>query len=119
MIATVDLDQKMTMTFVEFTILWKKIHEYKNLFHRSDLNKCGTLSDYELQRVIEAAGMDVNDSMVRLLMFRYSGMSSASLESFSTLVLRLDKMSNVFKDKSIDGVIHLTWDDWSNISMYN
>ncbi|XP_041808704.1 calpain-1 catalytic subunit-like [Chelmon rostratus] len=119
MIALVDTDQRMTMTFSEFSTLWKKINEYKKLFHRSDLNQSGSLSDYELKRAIEAAGMDPNDGMVMLMMFRYSGFSSTSIEGFITLMLRLDKMSNIFEDKSSNGVIHLTRDEWSNFFMYN
>ncbi|CAI5643293.1 unnamed protein product [Oreochromis niloticus] len=119
MIALVDLDKRMTMTFAEFSILWKKIQEYKNLFHRCDVNENGSLSSPELQKAMEAAGMDVNDGIVGLMMFRYSGFSSTSLEEFITLMLRLDKMSDIFKGKSSDGVIHLNWDEWSVISMYN
>ncbi|XP_035771677.1 calpain-14-like [Neolamprologus brichardi] len=111
MIALVDLDQRMTMTFTEFSILWKKIQEYKNLFHRSDVNEHGSLSDDELQKAIKDAGMDVNDASVGLMMSRYSGFSTTSLEEFITLMLRLDKMSDIFKGKSSDGKIHLTWDE--------
>ncbi|CAI5643295.1 unnamed protein product [Oreochromis niloticus] len=119
MIALVDLDQRMTMSFTEFLILWNKIQEYKKLFHQSDLNQSGSLTDLELQRAVEAAGLNVNDRTVRLMMFRYSRFSVTMLEDFITLMLRLDKMSNIFKDKSSDGTMHLTWDEWSNISMYN
>ncbi|XP_040006964.1 calpain-1 catalytic subunit-like [Xiphias gladius] len=119
MIAMVDTDQRMTMTFTEFSVLWEKILEYKKLFQRSDLNQSGSLSDHELRKAIEAAGMNVNDGLVRLMIFRYSGVSSTSLENFIVLMLRLEKTSNVFKDKSSDGVIHLTWDEWSIISLYN
>ncbi|XP_022594433.1 calpain-A-like [Seriola dumerili] len=113
MSAMVDTDQRMRMSFSEFSVLWKKIHDYKKIFHRADLNQSGSLSDYELQRAIEAAGMNVNDGMVRLMMFRYSGVSSTSLENFIVLMLRLEKTSSVFKDKSSNGVIHLTWDEAS------
>ncbi|XP_037605083.1 calpain-1 catalytic subunit-like [Sebastes umbrosus] len=119
MIAMVDIDQRMTMTFAEFSTLWEKINKYKNYFHRADLNQGGSLSDYELQKAIEAAGMDANDSMVRLMTFRYSGFSSISMESFITLMLRLENVSNVFEDKSSDGVISMSWSEWSNFSMYN
>ncbi|XP_029956197.1 calpain-2 catalytic subunit-like [Salarias fasciatus] len=119
MIAIVDLDQRMTMTFKEFSILWKKITEYKKIFHSSDLNRGGTLSQYELQKAVTAAGMDVTDGMVMLMMFRYSGFSTTSLEEFIILMLHLDKTTSVFKDKSTDGVIHLTWEEWSNFSLYN
>ncbi|KAM7374440.1 hypothetical protein PAMP_007097 [Pampus punctatissimus] len=113
MIAIMDIDYNMRMTFVEFSKLWTKIDEYKKLFHRSDLSNNGALSDYELQKAIEAKGMDMNNVMVRLMVFRYSGVSSTTLENFIILMLRLEKGSDVFKDKSSDGIIHLTWDEAS------
>ncbi|KAM9728566.1 calpain-1 catalytic subunit-like [Menidia menidia] len=119
MIAIVDLNQRMTMTFTEFSILWKKINEYKSLFQQSDLNRCGRLSDHELQKAIEVAGLNVKDQLVRLMMFRYAGQTSTTLEEFIALMLRLDRMSGIFKDKSSEGFIHLSWEEWSNLSMYN
>ncbi|XP_035480725.2 calpain-9 [Scophthalmus maximus] len=119
MIAMMDIDQRMTMTFTEFSVLWKKMHEYKRLFHRSDLNQNGCLSDRELQKAIEAAGMSVNDFTVRRVIFRYSGFSSTTLKNFITLMMRLENSSKVFKNKSSEGMIHLTWEEWSNISLYN
>lgn len=119
MIAMVDTDQRMMMTVNEFSTLWEKINKYKKDFHRADLNGNGSLSERELQKAIGDAEMDTDDIMVKLLMARYSGMSNTSMESFITLMLRLEKISDVFKDKSSDGVIHLSWSEWSNFSMYN
>ncbi|KAG7224601.1 hypothetical protein INR49_011354 [Caranx melampygus] len=119
MIASVDTDRNLKMTFTEFSVLWKKINEFKQIFQRADLNKNGSLSDYEVTRAIQSAGMDVNDSLVRVLMFRYTGYSSTSMEEFITLMLRLEKSSVTFKDRSSDGVIHLTWEEWSDVSLYN
>lgn len=42
---------------------------------------------------VSVPGINVNDGMVKLMMFRYSGFSSISMESFITLMLRLEKMS--------------------------
>ncbi|XP_041658186.1 calpain-1 catalytic subunit-like [Cheilinus undulatus] len=119
LIALVDVDRNRRMTITEFRNLWKKIEEYKKHFDRADLNDNGTLSDYEVQKAIQAAGLDTNDMMVKLYVYRYSGYSSTNLESFITIMMRLEKTSNIFKDKSSDGVIHLTWDEWSSNIMYN
>nr|XP_019952908.1 PREDICTED: calpain-1 catalytic subunit-like [Paralichthys olivaceus] len=119
MIAMVDIDQRLTMTFTEFSVLWKKIHEYKQLFHRSDLNQTGSLSDIELQKAIESAGMNVSDFTVRRVMFRYTEPSSTSLKNFIVLMMRLENTSYVYQKKSQDGLIHLTWEEWSNVSLYN
>ncbi|KAM3601275.1 uncharacterized protein V6R79_010153 [Siganus canaliculatus] len=119
MIALMDTDQRMGMSFSEFSNLWKKIDEYKKLFQRSDKNRNGSLSYYELKEAIEAAGMDANDGMVRLMMFRYSGYSNTNMESFITLMLRLNKMSDLFKNRSSNGVIHMSWEEFSNFGLYN
>ncbi|XP_029303856.1 calpain-1 catalytic subunit-like [Cottoperca gobio] len=119
MVATVDTDQRMTMTFTEFSILWKKINEYKKSFQRADVSQSGSLSEYELMEAIKAAGIDTSDHMVRLMMFRYSGISSTSLESFITLMLRLEKISNIFKDRSSNGIINMNWNEWTTFAMYN
>lgn len=44
--------------------------------------------------IASAPGIDTNDGMVQLMMFRYSGYSYTSLESFITLMVRMDKMSS-------------------------
>ncbi|XP_063340759.1 calpain-8-like [Pelmatolapia mariae] len=85
-------------------------------------NQNGELLAGQLQKLLNDRfphGLNVNDRTVRLMMFRYSRFSVTTLEDFITLMLRLDKMSNIFKDKSSDGTMRLTWDEWSNISMYN
>ncbi|XP_054482567.1 calpain-9-like [Anoplopoma fimbria] len=119
MIAMVDTNQRMTMTFSEFSTLWEKINKYKKQFHRADLNGAGSLSEYELKKAIEAAGIDTDDLMVRLMMARYSGFSNTSMESFITLMIRMEKTSDLFKNNSSDGVIRLSWHEWSNFTMYN
>nr|XP_013771175.1 PREDICTED: uncharacterized protein LOC102193255 [Pundamilia nyererei] len=104
-----------------------KLYADQNLFHRSDVNENGSLSDDELQKAIKAAGMDVNDASVGLMMSRYSGFSTTSLEEFTTLMLRLDKMSGgatlmtdkelmkrgrgAFDYRSAEGVIAVKWFD--------
>ncbi|XP_071766528.1 calpain-1 catalytic subunit-like [Centroberyx gerrardi] len=65
------------------------------IFDRSDVSQTGTLSYNELQNAIKTAGIDLDNGMVTLLTFRYSGYySSISLESFLTLMLRLDNISS-------------------------
>lgn len=120
MIAMMDTDRNLRMSIVEFTKLWTKIAEYKKLFNQADLNKSGALTDYELQKALEAKGLDMDDFMVKVLVYRYSDFSSSTtLENFVTLMLRLENQSDLFKDKSIDGAINLTWEEWSKSTMYN
>ncbi|XP_037322626.2 calpain-2 catalytic subunit-like isoform X2 [Pungitius pungitius] len=119
MMAMVDTNKTMMMTFTEFSTLWEKITKYEKRFHLADVNENGSLSERELQKAMEDEEMDTNDFMVKLMMARYSGTSNTSLENFITLMLRLEKTSNVFKNKSSNGVIHLSWTEWTNFSLYN
>ncbi|XP_061595740.1 calpain-1 catalytic subunit-like [Cololabis saira] len=119
-IATVDFDHRLTMTTKEFSVFWKKMNEYKDLFRSHDVNRNGSLSESELEKAIDAAAKNVSSSMVRTVNFRYSSSSSTSLEDFITIMFRLDKMSGIFKEKSSeDGMISLNWDEWFTNSMYN
>lgn len=43
---------------------------------------------------VSVPGIDLNDGMVRMLMFRHSGYSSTSLEDFIGLMFRLEKASS-------------------------
>ncbi|XP_067464406.1 calpain-1 catalytic subunit-like [Thunnus thynnus] len=119
MIAMMDTDRNMRMGFAEFSKLWTKMDEFKKLFHRSDLNSSGALSDYEVQKAIEAKGLDMNDLTVRLMIYRYSGYSYTTLEDFITLMLRMENRSDLFKSTSSDGMIHMTWEEWSSSTLYN
>ncbi|KAJ4930057.1 hypothetical protein JOQ06_019071 [Pogonophryne albipinna] len=121
MIAMFDVDKKMTMTLVEFKSLWKKINEYKQHFHRADVNKNGSLTDRELKVAIKAGEpeIDLNSGLVRLMTFRYSAFEATTMEGFISLMLRLGKTTSTFKDKSTDGVINLSWEEWTEFSMYN
>ncbi|XP_053298008.1 calpain-1 catalytic subunit [Pleuronectes platessa] len=76
MIAMVDIDQRMTMTFTELTT--RLIPFLQRLFHRSNLNQTGSLADIELQGPV---------------MFGYSEPSSTSWKNFIVLMMRLENTS--------------------------
>lgn len=70
--------------------------------------------------IASVPGIDTNDGMVQLMMFRYSGYSYTSLESFITLMVRLDKMSSEWmlsfkKHNPVLGGISFISSDWRGI----
>ncbi|KAI3356162.1 hypothetical protein L3Q82_017417, partial [Scortum barcoo] len=94
MIALMDTSITGKLNCAEFIHLWKKVTTYKDIFFRTDVSQTGTLSLSELRNAIMASGKSIGDDMLNLLALRY-GTSSGhiTLESFISLVLRLDCMS--------------------------
>ncbi|XP_063751381.1 calpain-1 catalytic subunit-like [Eleginops maclovinus] len=120
MLAQFDVDKRRRMSLIEFSSLWQKIAEYKQHFNRADVNKSGSLDDRELKMAIKAAEpeIDLNNTLVELMTFRFSGTASATLESYISLMLNLNKTSSIFKDKSTDGIITLSFEEWGEFSLY-
>ncbi|XP_076025017.1 calpain-1 catalytic subunit-like [Genypterus blacodes] len=118
MIAIMDTDHRRQMTFTEFSNLWNKIEEFKKVFHASDLTRNGILSNYEVQMAINSAGINLDKTLVNLMLFRYAEVTAVSLDNFLTLMLRLEKISKVFNNKSSNGVATFTWSEMSDVVMY-
>ncbi|KAG7516254.1 calpain-1 catalytic subunit-like [Solea senegalensis] len=119
MSALVDEDFKLTTTISEFSALWEKMFKYKRIFDIYDMNLNGALSNYELEKAVESAGIDVDIVLVKRLLCRYSDNSATSLRNFIILMIRLENKSSVFKKKAVDGKIQMNWEEWSNVTMYS
>jgi len=115
MIATVDADRMGKMTFKEFSSLWSKFEDFKKIFNRSNVSKTGTLTLDELLKAVKAADIDLDEHLVWVQFSLMQGDSSVSLVDFLSLMLRIDNMTNKFKDNSTDGVITLDWNEWSHL----
>uniref|UniRef100_H3DFF7 Calpain catalytic domain-containing protein n=1 Tax=Tetraodon nigroviridis TaxID=99883 RepID=H3DFF7_TETNG len=72
LIALMDVSFTQKMSISEFSALWKKIDKYKKLFQSADKNKNRYLNEEELKNALSAAGMQLSDGAVNLLMYRYS-----------------------------------------------
>ncbi|KAM4625675.1 calpain-1 catalytic subunit-like [Polymixia lowei] len=103
----------------EFLHLWRKITTYKGIFFQTDVSRTGTLSLSELRNAIMESGIMVGDDMLNLMALRYGASTGdMTLESFIVLVLRLDCMSQIFKQLSNGGTMSLRESEWMYISMY-
>ncbi|XP_038822867.1 calpain-1 catalytic subunit-like [Salvelinus namaycush] len=119
MVALMDTSITGKLNVAEFLRLWRKVTEYKDIFFRTDVDRSGMLSLSELRNAIMASGIRVGDDMLNLMALRYGGSSgNISLESFISLVLRMNCMANIFRQLNDGGVISLQENEWMYISMY-
>nr|XP_019940238.1 PREDICTED: calpain-3-like [Paralichthys olivaceus] len=103
----------------EFVRLWKKVITYKDIFFRTDVSRTGTLSLSELRNAFLTSGMNMSDDMLNLMTLRYGASSgNITLESFISLIIRLDCMHKIFKQLSDGKAMTLKESEWMNVSMY-
>ncbi|KAK2891567.1 calpain-2 catalytic subunit [Channa argus] len=119
MVALMDTSITGKLNSEEFVRLWRKVITYKDIFFRTDVSRTGTLSLSELRNAFVVAGVKISDDMLNLMALRYGASSGhMTLESFISLVLRLDCMHKIFKQLSEGGSITLRESEWMCISMY-
>ncbi|MED6240822.1 hypothetical protein ATANTOWER_028796, partial [Ataeniobius toweri] len=69
-----------------------------DIFFQTDVSRTGTLSLTELRNAFVASGMRVSDDMLNLMALRYGASSGhMTLESFISLILRLECMFKIFR----------------------
>ncbi|GLD56262.1 calpain-2 catalytic subunit-like protein [Lates japonicus] len=101
MVALMDTSITGRLNGEEFVRLWRKVVTYKDIFFSTDVSRTGTLSLGELRNAFVASGMRVSDDMLNLMALRYGASSGhMTLESFISLILRLDCMHKIFKQLS-------------------
>lgn len=119
MVALMDTSITGKLNDKEFVRLWNKVVMYKDIFFQTDVSRTGTLSLSELRNAIVASGMTVSDDMLNLMALRYAASSGhMTLESFISLILRLDCMQKIFKQLSDGKAMTLHESEWICISMY-
>lgn len=119
MVALMDTSITGKLNDEEFVRLWKKVVMYKDIFFRSDVSQTGTLSLSELRNAIMASGKRINDDILNMMALRYGSSSGhITLESFISLVLRLDCMNQIFSQLSNGMKMTLLEPEWLYLSMY-
>ncbi|XP_033991122.1 calpain-1 catalytic subunit-like [Trematomus bernacchii] len=119
MVALMDTSVTGKLNGEEFIRLWKRVVTYKDIFFRTDVSKTGTLLLSELRNAVMASGKRVSDDMLNLLALRYGASSGhITLESFISMVLRFDCMSQIFGQLSNGMNMTLLESEWMYLSMY-
>ncbi|KAM4542778.1 calpain-1 catalytic subunit-like [Odontesthes bonariensis] len=119
MVALMDTSITGKLNSKEFVNLWNKVVTYKDVFFRTDVSRTGTLSLSELRNAFLASGMRVSDDMLNLMALRYGASSGhMTLESFISLIIRVDCMSKIFKRLADGKAMTLQESEWMYVSMY-
>ncbi|XP_067117759.1 calpain-2 catalytic subunit isoform X1 [Osmerus mordax] len=119
MVALMDTSITGKLNSAEFLRLLRKVNMFQDIFFATDVSFTGTLSLSELRNAIMASGRTVSDGMLNLMAVRYGGSSgNMSLESFISLVLRLDCMAKIFRQLSEGSTMSLQESEWMYMSMY-
>ncbi|XP_029972828.1 calpain-1 catalytic subunit-like isoform X2 [Salarias fasciatus] len=119
MVALMDTSITGKLNSEEFVRLCNKVEKYKGIFFLTDVSKTGTLSLRELRNAFIASGMGVCDEMLNLMALRYGASSGhMTLESFISLIIRLDCMQKIFTRMCRGEQMSLQHSEWMAISMY-
>ncbi|XP_032402533.1 calpain-8-like [Xiphophorus hellerii] len=119
MVALMDTSVTGRLNSSEFIRLWNKVIIYKDIFFQTDVSRTGTLSLTELRNALVASGMRVSDDTLNLMALRYGASSGhMTLESFISLILRLDCMFKIFRQLSDGKTMSLQESEWIYVSMY-
>ncbi|XP_028251458.1 calpain-1 catalytic subunit-like [Parambassis ranga] len=119
MVALMDTSITGKLNSEEFVRLWNKVVAYKDIFFLTDVSKTGTLSLTELRNAFIASGLRISDDMLNLMALRYGASSGhMTLESFISLILRLECMYKIFKQLSDGKSMNLQQSEWMYVSMY-
>uniref|UniRef100_A0AAQ5XPJ0 Calpain catalytic domain-containing protein n=1 Tax=Amphiprion ocellaris TaxID=80972 RepID=A0AAQ5XPJ0_AMPOC len=116
MVALMDTSITGKLNGGEFVRLWNKVVAYKDIFYLMDVSRTGTLSLTELRNAFIAAEFRISDDMLNLMALRYGASSGhMTLESFISLILRLDCMNKIFRELSDGKGMNLRESELSSI----
>uniref|UniRef100_H3C248 Zgc:136872 n=1 Tax=Tetraodon nigroviridis TaxID=99883 RepID=H3C248_TETNG len=120
MVALMDTSVTGNLGQREFSRLWRKIYQYKDIFFRTDATQTGTLSLNELRNAVTAAGKTMSEDMLNLMAVRYGSSSGVvTLENFVALMLRFDSMNQIFRQLSDGPSMTVQKYQWMYLYMYS
>ncbi|CAG08875.1 unnamed protein product, partial [Tetraodon nigroviridis] len=109
-----DEEEEQPMEESAICLLFNRYADQK-LFQSADKNKNRYLNEEELKNALSAAGMQLSDGAVNLLMYRYSDsaiMPYLSLNGFIPFMMRMDRTMDVIKE-NLDKHTHLSFEEVS------
>jgi len=99
---------KGKLGFDEFTQLWRNIRHWCSVFKKHDTDNSNTISAHELRTAFHEIGLNVNRTILQLLVHRYGIIANAA-----------KKETNVAKALTFDDFIHSSMKLKHSIDIWN
>ncbi|XP_053567152.1 calpain-9 [Bombina bombina] len=97
-ISLMDSSGNGKLEFDEFKVFWDKLKNWIGIFLQFDTDKSGTMSSYELRLALKAAGFQLNNIVLQLVVLRYADDSyQIEFDDFLNCLIRLENSSRVFQ----------------------
>nr|XP_055073650.1 calpain-2 catalytic subunit-like [Misgurnus anguillicaudatus] len=97
-IRLLDKDGNGKLGLVEFHTLWIKIQRYLEIFKKSDADKSGTMSSYEMRDALKYAGFQVNGEVLQVIISRYANKQQAIyFDNFVGCLINLEILFKTFQ----------------------
>uniref|UniRef100_A0A8B9J266 Calpain 9 n=1 Tax=Amazona collaria TaxID=241587 RepID=A0A8B9J266_9PSIT len=90
------------LEFNEFKVFWEKMKKWIHIFLQFDFDKSGSMSSYELRSALKAAGYQLSNYLLQLIVLRYSDEQfQIDFDDFLNCLIRLENASRVFQALSV------------------
>ncbi|XP_039235461.1 calpain-9 isoform X2 [Pipra filicauda] len=119
-ISLMDTSGNGKLEFSEFKVFWEKMKKWISIFLQFDFDKSGSMSSYELRGALKAAGYQLNNCLLQLIVLRYSDEQfQIEFDDFLNCLIRLENASRVFQALSVKNTefINLNIGEFINLAM--
>ncbi|KAM7061758.1 calpain-9 [Acridotheres tristis] len=119
-ISLMDTTGNGKLEFSEFKVFWEKMKKWISIFLQFDFDKSGSMSSYELRGALKAAGYQLNNYLLQLIVLRYSDEQfQIDFDDFLNCLIRLENASRVFQALSVKNkeFINLNIGEFINLAM--
>ncbi|KAM4695301.1 calpain-9 [Discoglossus pictus] len=106
--------------FDEFKVFWDKLKNWISIFLQFDTDRSGTMSSYELRLALKAAGYQLNNIVLQLVVLRYADDHyQIEFDDFLNCLIRLENSCRVFKtlNRSNEESISLNQAEFISLAM--
>uniref|UniRef100_G1KA77 Calpain-9 n=1 Tax=Anolis carolinensis TaxID=28377 RepID=G1KA77_ANOCA len=101
-ISLMDSSGNGKLDFSEFKIFWDKLKKWIGIYLHFDADHSGTMSAYELRLALKAAGFQLNNYLLQLIVLRYADdQYQIEFDDFLNCLIRLENASRVFQALSV------------------
>ncbi|XP_009469180.1 PREDICTED: calpain-9 isoform X2 [Nipponia nippon] len=119
-ISLMDTSGNGKLEFSEFKVFWEKMKKWIDIFLQFDFDKSGSMSSYEFRSALKAAGYQLNNYLLQLIVLRYADEQfQIEFDDFLNCLIRLENASRVFQALSAKNkeFINLNIGEFINLAM--